>query len=101
MTDTSKILPKDTGDSQKYALDIVTAFSHRTISKLWVTITMLIVALVGSVCYMFHLHTYIANLQAQYQRVVIEQHNDSSPNNLINGDGDITYGNTDDDLLRP
>lgn len=88
------VLPEDSGDPKKYALDIVTALAHRTITRLWVLIIILTFLFVGSnVAWLVY--------ESQWQTVQVEQQNENSPNNFIGGDGDITNGNTDDTVPSP
>lgn len=70
---------------REYAMDIITALTERTIKRLWVTIILLIVLLVGS-----NVGWLIYESQFEVQEITtqtVDQQNDGDgDNNFVGGD---------------
>jgi len=62
---------------------------ERTIRRLWILSIILIVLLVGS-------NSLWLWYESQFESMTITQKNEDGYNNFIGNDGDINYGNTDD-----
>ena len=62
---------------------------ERTIRRLWILSIILIVLLVSS-------NSLWLWYESQFESMTITQENEDGYNNFIGNDGDINYGNTDD-----
>lgn len=80
---------KGMSDNEKFLQEMYCASMERTIKRLWITIILLIVLLVGSnICWIVY--------ENQFEDVVVTQDNADGYNNYIGNDGDINNGKTND-----
>lgn len=86
MVDREKINSND-----QYTVDIIAALAKHSITRLWITIILLIVLLFGS-----NAAWIIRESQFVETETTITQENEDGYNNYIGNDGDIHNGNTDD-----
>ena len=78
---------RTTADSQ-YTVDIVSAMAERTIKRLWITIILLIVLLVGSNCAWIYYESQFVEETWTYEATT-----DGGGNAIANGDGEVNvYG---------
>ena len=76
---------KETAMIPYFAHEGEMARMERANKRLWIVIILLIVCLVGS-------NLAWTIYESQFQDVVVTQENESAPNSYIGNDGDITYG---------
>lgn len=86
MVDREKINSND-----QYTVDIIAALAKHSITRLWITIILLIVLLFGS-----NAAWIIRESQFVETETTITQENEDGYNNFIGNDGDIQNGKTDD-----
>ena len=75
---------RTTADSQ-YTVDIVSAMAERTIKRLWITIILLIVLLVGSNCAWIYYESQFETVTTTIEQDV-EQESENGNNSFVGGD---------------
>ena len=73
-------------EKDQYAIDIITALASRTITRLWITIILLIVLFVGSNAWWIWRESQFAD-----ETWTFEATTDGGGNAIANGDGEVTY----------
>lgn len=76
---------------QQYGIDIVAAFAERTVKRLWITIILLVVLLVGSNAAWIYYES-----QFEKETWTYEATTDDGGNAIANGDGEVNiYGESE------
>ena len=85
------MLSESNMEDKQYYVDIISGLTERTIKRLWITIILLIVLLVGSNAMWIYYESQWEVVETQ-----VVQDNDNGLNNYIGNDGSIYNGTAND-----
>lgn len=75
-------------ENEKYVTELALAMAERTIKRLWILLIILILALViSNTCWIVY--------ENSFEDMTVTQENADGYNSFIGNDGDINYGETD------